>query len=347
MLIRKVSVRATAPEDADLPWVDYSMLAAVRTCPMKGIVQYAAKKWPENGMRAVAAEAGTAMHLALAAWNSYKHLSLDNCSKLFGPLDAYPLSAMLEAAEDAEAAGGDGPLAFAHAALHEASGFYDSPDDKKRTLANLEAAVSYWAQQQRGSDYYPPIAVELPVEMVIAIEYADDCGVDKELTLKYIGRIDKVSRGNSGLLATDYKTTTLSLGQSYEAQYHLNAQVIGYRLMLSILYPEEQLSPYAVIEAIKLPISRNDSVVSYSRKAYRADNIEFFAKFIVQNYILIERYLLTHDITIVEQRTNACNNFFSVCPLLTGLCMQSSDTWQQIVKDLPAHDWHPHEEDAA
>lgn len=346
MIIRKVAIRAATSYDASLPWVDYSTLAAVRSCPMKGIVKYAAKKWPDMGMREVAADAGTAFHLSAAAWNVYKY-NLPELNTMFGDSASFPFTAMQEAAEDAEASGGDGPLAFALAALHDASGFYDSPDDKKRTLANLEGAISYWAAQQRGSDYYPPIAVELPVEMVVEIEYIDNYGVDKHLTLRYIGRIDKVQEANSGLMATDYKTTTLSLGQSYEAQYHLNAQVIGYRLMLSLLYPDAQLSPYAVVEAIKLPISRNESVVSYTRKAYRADNVKFFAKFVVQNYLPIARYLETQDITVVEQRTNACNDYFSVCPLLTGLCLQDEDTWQQIIDDLPDHEWHPHGEPVA
>lgn len=337
--MRIVSCTAELPTaaDNDLIWVDYSTLAAIEACPTKGIVRYVAKKWPYAGTDDVATSAGTAFHLMCAVWNACQMNKLAEIESLIN--DQSLSDAILETAGQAHIAGGDFATTAAVTALYEASGFYDSDTDKKRTLANIELAfINQWLPNQNGDDWYPPLAVEVPIEYVLTIVYDDELGSEHQIKLKYRGRIDKVCKGHTGILPVDYKTTALTLGPSYAAGFGLSHQLTGYNIGLGLLY--EDVSPYGMIEAVKLPPSKNKDVNSYFKHSFKT-NVRAFAEFVVNNYKFIEMYNAHGDITEIERR-NSCNAYFRKCALLDNLCTLEVDERNEVLKSFEDVDWDPH-----
>jgi hypothetical protein len=62
-----IKVRVATEADAELPSFDNTKLTAINTCPTWGIVRYHLHKTMSGGSRALALEAGAAMHEMFAA----------------------------------------------------------------------------------------------------------------------------------------------------------------------------------------------------------------------------------------------------------------------------------------
>lgn len=344
MKILHVDARLPTPEDETLPWVDFSTLKEIQLCPTKGVVKYIAHKWPTAEHRDMPLEAGNAFHLMCAAWNLYKLGDKEKISELFGSPYAFPLCAMLDSVEASVAGGGDPAILFALSALHDASGFYDNPDDKKRTTKAIEDAfMLHWVPNQLENVTGTLVAVEKPIEYVLTIEYLDNTAAVCTCKVKYRGRVDKVMRGATGLLPVDYKTTTLGLDSEYSAQFELPHQLTGYSIGLRLLFPDEEISPFGMIEAVKLPPAKREGASSYFRGTFDI-NICEFAQFVIDNYQHIETYLQSSNIEDVERRApTACNAYFARCPLLSTLCVNSEDDRNMLLEDFDDYSWNPHE----
>ena len=177
--------------DFTLPWYDFTTLNAIETCNRWGLVTYRKNKAMREPTRRLALEAGNAMHQFFAAWNVYEKPALRD--KLFG--DKGQLDIFMSTAEQAEPA--QRRLTFALEVLN-ASGFYDDPNDRRRTLANLEASCIYWSEMQTGQ--YEIVDVEVPFDITIELR----CKIrslesyNPEHVLRYVGRIDAIAQNKTG-----------------------------------------------------------------------------------------------------------------------------------------------------
>ena len=136
---QNVGFTQTTPEDKELLTLyDNTKLSAINTCPVWGIVRYGMHLTPDRPGRAMALEAGSAMH-EVFAW--VRLCTLARVSQGAFGFHMVRLFGVDRAAEIMRDAGNmlsvDGVKSGAITVLHT-SGFYDEPRDKRRTLSNLE-----------------------------------------------------------------------------------------------------------------------------------------------------------------------------------------------------------------
>lgn len=340
MKIHEYDFRLATEADKALPWVDYSTLAHIERCPTAGIVKYIAKKWPyERATNTTAADAGHAFHLMCAAWNVARMEAIESHGKrLFGELSSYPHVLMLQALDQAKAVQGDEATAYALSALYDASNYIQ--ESNTRSIERIEEAfVRGWLPNQQGALWHPPIFAELAFEFVIQVKYSLGSAAPRELITKYKGRIDKIAVGRTGLLPIDYKTTSLGLNSSYSAQFVLTPQLIGYHIALCLHFSDCTISPYGIIEAVKIPFSKDKQ--SYMCEEFRADNIEHFLRFVITQYQHIDNYNTSQNIADTEMRTMSCNAYFSRCALLDTLCTLESGEKHEALEQFADYEWNP------
>ena len=151
-------ITATTPEEKlTLPWVDFSMLTAINTCPRWGMIHsWHGKRFATYG-RSMALEAGSAMHDMFAAVRMFElmeHVKVfakdgfivvpdyifDHGAHLFNsklfPDRWNEACHIFDQPDDYDTR----MMRFALYIL-ETTGFHDDPSDRKRTQTNLETAA--------------------------------------------------------------------------------------------------------------------------------------------------------------------------------------------------------------
>src|SRR6266403_324622 len=130
--------RLATVADSHLPYYSHSIAEAISTCPKWGLIRYKQRKYFKSSYRAMALDAGSAMHEVFAAfrlWQLYRlqglydHFQFHGV-RLFGQLR---METCFEERPDQR----DELLAFCFNILNSGS-FYDSPDDNVRTMSNME-----------------------------------------------------------------------------------------------------------------------------------------------------------------------------------------------------------------
>jgi hypothetical protein len=183
----RFNLRLTTADDMHLETFDHTKLSAVNVCPTWGILRYQMHKRMSGDGRAMALEAGSAMHecfsfIRLATlMNQYEgnaqfqdKLWSYHGERLFGVDRLVEISEQIKDATDVVDAAKRGSIA-----VLDTSGFYDDPRDRRRTLSNLEeciyAYVNRWRWDQRvwmrdPTDATSDIGIEIPFDVVVEIE---------------------------------------------------------------------------------------------------------------------------------------------------------------------------------
>jgi hypothetical protein len=212
-----------------------SRLEDVTQCPTWGVV-HAQKQYQEHG-RAMALEAGEAMHQVFAAIRCWqlehiqrlpKH-ALAAGERIFGRDKWRAIRKEVD-----KSLGEREQLAqLAITTLHT-SGYYDDPDDKTRTIANMElASMEYidsllpfmdswpiWISDKR--DPNKPVGIEQVFDVVLV--YTDG------KLVRYIGTVDGIvcnaARGNRITLAEN--KTAARLDKAWIESFKMRHQITGY-----------------------------------------------------------------------------------------------------------------------
>jgi len=184
---------------------DFTKLTAINTCPTFGVLRYALHRTESSSTRSMAIDAGKACHDYFAAqrvWSLRNHYKDNNAAitriglhatKLFGSVRfAEMLSAPQDAADEFSNA-----INFCLPALHT-SGFYDSPSDRRRTMANLEQSCLSYTSRYLMSEM--PVILEgelVGVELPFCILFRNK--VSQTPLYIYTGRIDGLHNYNAVL----------------------------------------------------------------------------------------------------------------------------------------------------
>ena len=345
-------VRGIAPRNLDA--FDFTKMTAINTCPKWGIVRYAKHKvmhGPGEG-RAMALEAGKAMHECFAALRLYslliQHHKPDlfayHAKRLFGNIEGLANELILIASHP----GGDDVSRARNfcLAVLEAQGYQDDPMDKRRTYSNLEAALLYYIQRwdfrrypvwvRDVEDTTSDVGIELP--FAVHVTGTGDKSVREFL---FTGRIDGIhTNGFGGELIAQENKTASRLGPAWYMSWHTSHQVSGY-LMAASLYSEAPVRRAQVV-GLTLPLAREMYNSMHIEDVRRTDEQ-------LQSWLeWVEHTVLMHDANIdnpvdAPMYTHSCNRYFRPCSLIP-MCASPKDEQRDMLNEMHTDEWSPLDE---
>lgn len=356
-----VSLAIATQADMHLPAFDYTKLSAINTCPTWGIIRYSLHKSMPGAGRAMALEAGKAMHECFSvirlmqlghgqAQNMREHMQHHGV-RLFGMDKWMQIMAGWNEA--------DLSITMRNTALEclATTAYVDDPYDKRRTYANLETSLLYYVQRWDANRY--PIWIEsndpggwVGVEIPFAIKVTATCSgvpandlanivtVDggHEVHFLLTGRIDGLHTiaDGSALLIQENKTAS-RMDEAWQLAFDVSHQPTGYTVAASLF--AKQNVERGMIIGLSLPLPRNISdgfkMLPISRPQY-----------------MKERWLkwLEHTITMHNDHINdplnapkyghSCNRYFRPCAFIP-LCAGDDDEQKLILSEMVKEEWSP------
>ncbi len=362
--ITSANFRIATPADSFLPTYDNTKLVALNTCPTWGILRYQMHKTFSSNHRAMALEAGSAMH-EVFAWvrlcqlrfqlehanydkrlvEDYIHENGDRLFRTEDNINRY--SDIIRDASAYQQWDNSDPNTFARVgslAVLETGMFYDDPNDRRRTLANLqEAALVYcdrwrwdhtvWLRHREIKDN-PDNGIERPFDIVTDLTFDDRDSMQFRLT----GRIDGIHVVNGRVLLHENKTAS-RLNDAWSMSFHLNSQPTHYMVAASTLIEKDVR--HAEILGLQIPQPRSSDVIGYvcesvSRKSY---HFERWLNWLVHT-IDIEQEYLNNPIQ-APKYTHSCNRYFRPCSFIP-FCDADNDEQHKIIRDeMIVEEWSP------
>jgi len=364
----KVSVTAieftkTTPEQLTWPTFDNTRLVAYNTCPVWGTVRYGHHKIisERNPLssegRAMPLETGSAMH-EVFAW-------VRMC-QLFHQTEDKTLAAALFKRVGQSLFGEDRltvilsniDASFSHdrvlyakqgaGNVLETSGFYDNPNDKRRTLSNMElAAYAYidkwsWANLiwVQGEGVTAFVGIELPFDIAVVVQYTDEGGKECELKARFTGRIDGIHyrADDPSVLIIGENKTAARLDDAWTQSFNLATQVTGYCIAGMVLAQTPIDRAYIFGLAIPLPKGYDYGGVISQRVLRKDYHFTQWAHWFTETAV----NALTDMAKPLEatRHTHSCSRYFRPCPLVP-LCDNPLPEQQRIFDDMPVDEWSP------
>jgi hypothetical protein len=318
-----VTIRWTTPPEKKLFAYSYSIVESILTCPVYGLVRYYHRKyWPTK--RAMALEAGSAMHEVFAAVRLWQLLRVQELpehfdfhgKRLFNTKDR---PTRFEECWQPMDFWRDELLSFCYKILNT-SEFYDDPDDKIRTLHNMEETTIRYVdemhdRQERDliwvSDLNDPTAP-------VGIEQVFDVMVEWEgRSFRYVGTIDGIidRPKHPDTIMVDENKTASRLDEAWRDSFKVKSQPTGYlfvgHMMTGLIGYDARLLGIKV----KQTRSQEDfqafieerqdwAIIDWVRSlSFAADIVARFGD----------------DPTTAPQFTHACNRYFRACSFI-DLC---------------------------
>lgn len=345
--------------DLTLPWVDYSSLSAVNTCPRWGIIHSIhGKRLSAGTERVLPLEAGRAMHDVFAACRffdllTHPHTYQDNkdldrihkyATRLFATAE-YPNR--WDMAYDYYNNKEDAETRCMQMCLNllETCGYYDDPKDTRRTQSNLESAAINYVQRYPLGRFIPImtdtlIGIEVPFDVTL---YDDD----NTPISRFIGRVDGVCidtlRPNNTTPEVHENKTGSRIDAVWSSSFDTSHQVTGYCIAMSVILGMSVRD--VVMWGLQLPVPKSsmysDGMVRYPTSR---DEGAFFGWEIwirdTLNVIAAWKDIPTN----APMYTHSCNRYFRSCAFIP-LCTENAVQRKHIFdNEMLTARWSPLEE---
>jgi hypothetical protein len=345
----KASFRLATEQDTHLETYDHTKLSAINTCPTWGVLRYGMHKRMPSTARALALEAGHAMHECFAF---IRLCSLINQHpekpefqdqvwhyhgvRLFGEERLQHIDGVIQDATDVSDVAKRGCVA-----VLDTSGFYDDPRDRRRTLSNMEeciyAYINRWRWDHRVwmRDYSDPtsdIGVEIPFDLVVDIEGSTGLG------FRLTGRIDGIHFNGRGDLTVHDNKTASRLNDAWSQSFALSHQITGYCVAASTF--TQHVVNNAEVLGLAIPLPKTYDFGGYIRETVSRRDYHF------------TRWLdwLVHTINMARQYegnpydapkyTHSCNRYFRPCTFIP-FCDADPEEQHTIVREMVDDEWSP------
>jgi|SRR5262245_26047568 len=358
-------MKITVTTDKTLPWVDYSTLSAVNTCPRWGIIHsYYGKRLPSGVDRVLPLEAGRAMHDVFACcrffdlmnhikkqeqqWTALDQAVQQHAHKIFDnqimPDRWHMALEYYNGSEDDETRCMQMCLS-----LLETSGYHDDPRDTRRTQANLESAAISYVQRYPLGRFIP---IHDPLGGYIGIECPFDVTIDDDVLppIRFIGRVDAVcidTMRKSDLTPEVHENKTGSrIDTVWSSSFDTSHQVTGYCVAMSTLLQMQVRN--VVMWGLQIPIPKSsaytDGVMRYPTSRDDGQIWEWL-KWLSHTRILLEMY--KGDPINAPMYTHSCNRYFRACSFIP-LCTETEERRKHIYeKEMVSERYSPLEADVA
>ncbi len=341
---------------------DNTKLVALNTCPTWGIVRYELHRTYLSGSRAMALEAGGAAHESYAAIrladlyfngrNFYPDLPVTEiatarATQLFGSERTEGWLQVLNNGEDSERA-----IVLGALEIFGTSGYYEDPNDRKRTIANIEEALIGYCERYPIGQTMPVVigefvGVEIPIDMYLEIdtdEFPHDSDEEyKTYKFRFVGRVDGVHFTDTTLqhISVEENKTASRLDDAWRMSFTVSHQPTGYMLAIESLLGREVRN--ATIRGMAIPLPKSyDYGGIVNEPIYRNEQhfIEW-AHWVVHTMNITEPYL--EQSTNAPKYTHSCNRYFRPCPLIP-FCDSDPEERQLMLDEMEVQKWSPLEE---
>lgn len=344
--------RLATQDDAHLETYDHTKLSAINTCPTWGITRYQMhKRMPSEG-RAMALEAGTAMHQVFAfirlvtlmnqledsdkpeelVRSVWKH----HGKRLFGAERLEEIHGQIKNAEDIVDVCKRGAIA-----VLDTSGFYDDPRDKRRTLSNMEecayAYINRWrwdhpVWMRAHDDPVSDVGIELSFDLVVEISGPHD------LCFRLTGRIDGIHWDGLKRLTVHDNKTAARLGEAWSMAQQTNHQYTGYCVAASVI--TQHVVSHCDVLGLAIPLPRTYDFGGFLREpmARHEHHIKRWLTWLVHTIGMEEMY--RDDPIAAPKYTHSCNRYFRPCSMIP-FCHADDDEQRQILQEMVHDEWSP------
>lgn len=346
-----VKFRLATSDDEHLETYDHTKLSAINTCPTWGIIRYQMhKRMPGEG-RAMALEAGTAMHQVFAfirlvtllnqcedtkSPEFIEHVWHHHGTRLFGKERLAEIRRQIHHADDVADMCKRGAVA-----VLDTSGFYDDPRDKRRTLSNLEECAYAYINRWRWDhhvwmrdvdDPHSDVGIEIPFDVV-----ADITGV-RNFSFRLTGRIDGIHWDGLKRLTIHDNKTASRLGDAWSMAQQVNHQYTGYCVAASV-FTQHTVSNCDVL-GLAIPLPRTYDFGGFMREpmARFQYHVDRWVMWLVHTISLCRAY--ENDPIAAPKYTHSCNRYFRPCSLIP-FCYADDDEQTDILKEMEHDEWTP------
>ena len=343
--------RLATSADTGLETFDHTKLAAINTCPTWGIVRYQMHKAVPSTGRAMALEAGTAMH-DVFAWirlctlgnqledrtdGFVDELLAYHGRRLFGEARYNQIRDEIRNAEDLLDATKRGAIA-----VLDTSGFYDDPRDRRRTLSNLEecayAYIGRWrwdhpVWMRDDSQPTSDVGIEIPFDVVVEVD-----GLDL-LPFRLTGRIDGIHWDGLGRLTTHDNKTASRLGDAWSQAQEISHQFTTYSVAASVF--TQAVVANCDVLGLAIPLPKSYDYGGFDRVSMTKEHhhIKRWIRWLVHSVSMCRQY--ANDPFNAPMYTHSCNRYFRPCPLVP-FCDADEEEQRRILNDeMIVSEWSP------
>jgi len=364
MMNHKANFRLATVDDMHLETYDHTKLSAVNTCPTWGILRYQLHKQMPSEGRAMALEAGSAMH---ECFSFIRLVSLMQqydgrpefqdqlwdyqMVRLFGVERMQYINTALEQCSDKTDVAKTGGLA-----VLETSGFYDDPRDKRRTLSNLEECLYAYVNRWRWDhpvwvrdvdDPHSDVGIEIPFDLVVDITLPHSIptrindhsfNMTDKMQFRLTGRIDGIHYNTRNELSIHDNKTSSRLGDAWSQAFLLSHQITGYCAAAStfIQAPVHK----AEILGLAIPLPRTYDYGGYVREVVSRHDFHYarWLDWLVHTVQLTRQY--AGNPFDAPKYTHSCSRYFRPCPMVP-FCDSDDEEQHRIVNEMTHVEWSP------
>lgn len=353
---------------------DFSTLNAISTCPFYGITKFICNKTFSDASRNMALECGDLCHKCFAAYRALSiyyrgkaenkdtlmHIGFKYLADLFyeninGEMDQADIDVQLECMFQ-EAENKAGMLAkyllFSDWIIDN-SGYYEDPDDKKRTIANIkESLMSYcsnflnfieeepvWVANE--NDINSKVGIEIPFDVNVEITFIAN-GAEHIQNVHFIGKLDgiHVRKFDNSLIVHENKTAS-RLDDAWSGQWFRSHQITGYCLAAS--YFTEQTCLQARVLGMQIPVPKYSG---YAFRTERVDRDTFYfsdwARWVLSTIEVVEEYKDHPE--KAPMNTHACCKYYKQCAFVPLCCVNEEERINIMENEMVTQEWSPLDE---
>lgn len=340
-----VTIRWTEPHEKSQFAYSHSIVEAILTCPVWGIVRYVKRLYYPITNRQMALEAGGALHEVFAAvrlWQLYRIQGLKEHFTFHGrrlfndkdedtglPIEHGRFEDIWTEIPDNHR---DELINFCFQVLNSGE-FYDDPSDTARTLAHMEETIIRYVDDRLPSMERNPVWVADPAnpECPVGIEQVFDVIIEyKGRTVRYIGTIDGIVLIKDGAeFMVDENKTASRLDETWRRSFSVKSQPTGYIAVARMLTGLVGDKVRIIGCKVKQQRSSEDmlSFIETKSDAQIVDwaNSLFFA------HELVERY--REEPLSAPKFTHSCSRYFRSCAFI-DMCAAEPGDQQDIYDSL-------------
>lgn len=342
-------IRMATDADNHLPSFDYTKLTALNTCPRWGLVRYDQHKVMPGEGRAMPLELGSAAHDCFAAVRLYELLvhgpsiygdevltaAYAHGKKLFGADRFLEMMKFLNSNEDANT-----QLRSFVISCAESSGFYDDPEDRRRTMSNLiNSLMAYIDRIEVGTriPYFNAdtgvIGIETPINLVVS--FSDG------ILVRFVGRMDGLTwNSNRTKLAVEENKTASRLDRSWQDSFILNHQPTGYCVAASTITGIEVED--AIIRGMMVPLPKTYDLGGIVNLPVDRDNLRKLEWLRWVHQTLTTQYFpYKDDFLNAPEYTHSCNRYFRSCAFIPLCAMAEPEERELTFSQMITSEWSP------
>lgn len=352
-----IQIRWTRQDEAHLFAYSHSKVEAILTCPVWGIIRYVQNLYYPTAQRAMALEAGGAMHDVFAACRLWQLLRLQHLPehfehhgiRLFGE-ERFRRSWKDYGGEPNNYR--DELINFCFSILNSGE-FYDDPDDTMRTLSNMEHTVIRYVDWRMPQFERNPIWVEDRNDPTsrIGIEQVFDVIITyKGRSVRYIGTIDGIitpikdnpDYPNALIEAViDENKTASRLDETWRKSYMVKSQPTGYitiaRMITSLVVTKVRMI------GVKIKQTRSSEDLQAFIEDRDEHQILKWVQSLFHAHDLVETY--KDNPLTAPQYTHSCSRYFRPCSFIE-LCAANPEDQEDIYQSMVPGELSPSEKRA-